>query len=291
MSAQAQALALAPHAEAKPIVLRPAHTFAPMAKVGVAMLLHDRLKLLGILAGVTFAVVLSNQQLATFGGLILKNILLAQHGGADLWITPPSTEQLVPGDYLSDSVLSTARGSRPSVAWAAPLLLGGGTIKLPRGGSEPIQILGVELPALHGGPWNVVLGDPADLAHEDAMFFEDSEREKLGGLNLGSVRELNGHRVQAVGFHVGLLPFGPSYSFTNYDTARELLHVDNHLESFVLVGVIPGNDPKAIAAELQKRLPDQQVMTKAEAEKRTIRYLLTRTPIGLKASAPPRSSG
>lgn len=265
---------------AQPIVLRPAHTFWTMARVGVAMLLHDRLKLLGILVGVTFAVVLSNQQLATFGGLIHKNIMLAQHGGADLWITPASTEQLVVGDLLSDSVMNVAR-TTPGVAWAAPLLLGAGTIKLPAGGSEQVQIVGVELPGLHGGPWNVVKGDPNGLAQADAMFFEDSDRERFGGLNLGSVREVNSHRVQAVGFTLGLVPFGPSYAFASFDTARELTHTDNHLENFVLVGLTPGTDQDRIAAQLQAALPEQRVMTQAEVERRTIRYLLRRTPIGV----------
>ncbi len=265
---------------APPVELGPRRSFAAMARVGIAMLLHDRLKLVGTLVGVVFAVLLSNQQAATFFGLLDKNTMLARRSGADIWVTPPATESLQPGELMSDSTLVRARGT-PGVAWAAPLLLAGGTVKLPSGGTEAIQIIGVELPARHGGPWNVVSGDPRDLTRPDAMFFEDSDREKLGGLNLGSVREVSGHRVQAVGFTVGLIPFGPSYAFTSFETAREITHTDNHLTNFALVGVAPGASPAQVARLLQERLPEQRVMLRSELERRTVRYVLANTSIGV----------
>jgi putative ABC transport system permease protein len=252
-----------------------------MARTGVAMLLHDRLKFLGTLLGVIFAVVLSNQQAATLMGLLDKNTMLARRADADIWIAPPSTELLQPtGEHLPDSLVSVAR-STDGVAWAAPLLMGGASLRLPAGGSEAVTIIGAELPSLHGGPWNIVAGDARDLGRPDAVFFEDSEREKLGGLNLGSVREVNGHRVQAVGFTVGLIPFGPSYAFTSFDTAREILKIDNHLASFILVGVAPGENPNAVAERLRARMPERRVMVRAEAVQRTERYLLTQTAIGV----------
>jgi len=265
---------------AGPVALRPAYSWRAMAYVGIAMLLQDKLKFAGILVGVIVAVVLSNQQTATFLGLLGKNTMLARHAGADIWIAPPRTEILQAGGTIPDSVLWTAR-STPGVAWAAPILMGGGNLNLPTGGSQPVTIIGVELPAGRGGPWNVVGGDVRRLSQPDAMVFEDSEREHLGGLNLGSVRELNGHRVQAVAFTSGLLPFGPSYAFTSFDTAREIMHVENHRVSYVLVGVRPGVEPEAVADGLRQRLQSERVMTRAQVERSTFKYLVTRTPIGL----------
>lgn len=259
---------------------RPGQGFLAMARVGVHMLLHDRLKLFATVIGVVFAVVLSNQQLATLRGLLDKNTMLVRRAGADVWIAPPSTEILQPGELLPDSVLAVARET-PGVAWAAPLLLAGGSVRLPSGGSEAVTLVGAELPALHGGPWNVVAGEPRDLGRPDALFFEDSEREKLGGINLGSVREVNGHRVQAVGFTVGLIPFGPSYAFGSWETVRELSHTANHLASLVMIGVAPGADPAGVVAAVSARLPDLRVMTRAQAEQRTVRYLLTTTSLGM----------
>jgi putative ABC transport system permease protein len=267
-------------APARPVELKPALSWRAMANVGISMLFHDRLKLLGTLLGVIFAVVLSNQQGAIFFGLLSRNLLLQRNSGADVWITPAATEWTAPGELIPDSTVYQAKAMR-DVEWASPILVGAGNLKLPSGGTEAVQIIGVEMPDAHGGPWNVVAGRVQDLAQPDAFFFEDSDREKFGGLNLGSVRELNEHQVQAVGFTWGLIPFGPSYAFTSFDTAREINHVDNHRVSFVLVKVRPGADPAAVAAELQRRLPNQKVMTQAQFEATTRSYLLTRTPLGM----------
>ena len=61
------------------------------------MMFHDKLKMLGTLAGVVFAVVLSNQQAGTFMGLIHKNTMFTKNAGADVWITPPGTAALPRG--------------------------------------------------------------------------------------------------------------------------------------------------------------------------------------------------
>jgi putative ABC transport system permease protein len=251
-----------------------------MMRVGVRMLFHDRLKLVGILIGVIFATVLAGQQAGTFLGLIRKNTLFIDNCGADVFIAPPNTPTFQAGDTLSDSNLVRAR-AMPGVAWASPILLGAGNLKLPNGGNEQVQIVGVDLESMKGGPWNVVAGDPAKLALPDAMFFEDSERERIGGLNLGSVREINGHRVHTVGFTWGLLPFGPPYSFASFRLARELMKVEEHRVSYVLVGARPGVSPKELAARLQKELPGTLVIDRQTFTSSTVRYILLRTPIGI----------
>ena len=266
-----------------------------MARVGVRMMFHDKLKMIGTLFGVVFSVVLSNQQAGTFLGLLHKNTMYIENSGADLWIIPPGTQQLQPGQQLSDATLMQARVAR-GVAWAEPLLFAGGTVKLPSGGTEPVTIVGTRLPSMRGGPWNVVEPHPpagaasadearaqaaAVLSRPDTMFFEDSEREKLGGLNVGSVREVNGRTIHVGGFTWGLLPFGPSYAFANFDLVRELTHTDSDRLNFVLIGLQEGADVASVKAEIQRAVPEAEVVTRDEFKSRTIRYVLLRTPIGV----------
>lgn len=251
-----------------------------MATAAVQMMFHGKLKMIGTLFGVVFAVILSNQQAGTFLGLLKKNTMLVDNVGADLWILPPNAAQIQAGPTLPDAVLMQAR-TTPGVAWAEPLLFGGGTLQRGDGGTEAVQIVGVKLPAMRGGPWNIVAGSREALLSPDTMIFEDSQRDKFGGMNLGSVRELNGRKVRAGGFTWGLVPFGPALSFAEYDLARLLLHTEAHRVSFVIAGVAPGQDPKAIAADLAARVPEARVMTAPELRKSTIMYVLTRTPIGL----------
>ena len=78
---------------AGPITTRPGFglRWRTLAMVALRMMLHDKLKMIGTLAGVVFAVLLSNQQAGTFMGLIYKNIMFVANSDADLWITPPGT--------------------------------------------------------------------------------------------------------------------------------------------------------------------------------------------------------
>src|SRR6185295_9680357 len=102
------------------------------------------------------------------------------------------------------------------VAWAEPLLYGAAQVAIPGGATDAGTVVGTKLPALRGGPWNLVAGDARSLANPDTMIFEDGVRDTLGGLNLGSVREVNGRNIQVGGFTWGLLPFAPAYAFAEY---------------------------------------------------------------------------
>lgn len=266
---------------ARPITTR-AGFFArwrTMGAIGVRMMFFDRLKLLGTLFGVVFAVVLGNFQMGTFLALLFKNRMFVESAHVDVWVTPPGTRQFQGGTPLTDAQLNRAR-SVPGVAWAEPLLVSTAQLKLPNGGTEPVTLVGARAPRFAGGPWNLVAGKTELLVQPDAVIFEDSEREKLGGLNLGSSRELAGHHVTAVGFTWGLLPFAPSYAFAEYDTARNILNIPSDQTTFVLVGVEEGADVDAVRDDLARRLPELRVITRESFQSSIVSYLL-RAQLGI----------
>ncbi len=253
-----------------------------MGKIGLSMMFHDKSKLLGTMVGVIFAVVLSNQQAGTFLGLLQKNVMLVDNSGADLWIVPQSSESLLSaaGQTVNTAALHQARTTK-GVAWAEPTLLTMGNVHLPAGGTQQVQVIGTRLPDCKGGPWNLVAGRCEDLAGPDTIIVEHGERSTLGGLNLGSVREINGRNMTVVGFTWGLIPFGPSYAFTNFETARELGRAPSDQVSFVLVGLEPGADLDEVKRALAARVPETRVVTKSEFKSSTVREILTRTAIGI----------
>lgn len=236
------------------------HSWRSMGRLGLAMLTHSKLKSIGTLFGVIFAVVLCAQQLGVLLGLLAKNTMLVENAGADIWIAPPGTVRPQAGALLDESVLMEARVT-PGVAHAAPFILSGGNMLKPGGGTEAVTLIGTEYPALLGGPWNMVAGNASALGQPDTLIMEDSQRKKLGGVNIGSVRELNGHLVYVAGFTWGLLPFGPSYAFAEIDHARRLTNIADHQMNFVLVKLAPGADAEATAAALRSRLADTEVFT------------------------------
>jgi putative ABC transport system permease protein len=269
-------------ARAEPIRTRPGFfkRWQTLGVIGIRMMFHDRLKLVGTLFGVVFAVVLGNFQVGTFLALVNKNRMFVENANVDVWITPPGTRQFQGGTPLTDAQLNRARAT-PGVAWAEPLLVQTAQLKLPNGGGEPVSLVGTRAPRFAGGPWNVVVGSTDALLQPGAVIFEDAEREKFGGLNLGSTRELSGHRVQAVGFTWGLLPFAPAYAFAEQTLAREILKQPADKHTFLVVGAAPGESKTELRARLQEALPDTRVMTREEYLAEILHYILTATQIGM----------
>ena len=106
------------------------------------------------------------------------------------------------------------------------------------------------------------------------MFFEDSQRDKYGSMNLGSIRELNGHRVRAGGFTWGLVPFGPAYAFADIDLARALVGLRKDRVSFVLVRARPGVDHQELKRRLAERMPEAMILTGTEFHDTIVSNLL-----------------
>ena len=234
-----------------------------MARTGLQMMFHSKLKLLGTLLGVVFAVILSNQQLGTFLGLLQKNTMFIDNTKADVWIVPPGTEAFEPGKRMPISVQMAAQ-VQPGVATAQSILVGAVSVTLPSGKGEAVTVIGTKWPQFIGGPWNLVNGDASVLTLPDTMIFEDSQRTKFGGLNVGSLREVNGRMIRAGGFTWGLLPFGPSFAFAEFNVARELLKAPNDQVNFVLVQAKQGVSAEELKSQIAKALPNQLVLTKSE---------------------------
>jgi putative ABC transport system permease protein len=267
-------------AVARPIELKPVYSFRFMARIGVSMMWHDKLKLAGTLVGVAFAVLMSSFQTALFLGLLLRNTMYVDRVEADMWVTPKNTQILEGGDgTIPKNIVEVARSVK-GVTWSAPLLVGNAGLKLPLGGQKSVRLVGMELPAAKGGPFHIVAGKTEDLELPDAMFFEDSRRENFGGINLGSVREVNGHRVVAVGFTSGLIPFGPPYAFSRFDMAREILNIPSDEVSYVMLGLAEGADVTDVVRRLQKTFPDQLVMSRDDIRKRIVGYILKESGVG-----------
>jgi putative ABC transport system permease protein len=252
---------------------RPLNRLGSVALLGVRMMLHDKAKFFGTLLGVVFAVVLANQQIAILLGLLQRNTMYVDNAGADLWIVPPNTTAVQPGQRMSTELLYQARAT-PGVARTSAIAMTGATITKAGGGSEAIMLVGVDLGTMLGGPWNIVEGDPSVLHQPSTILIEDSQREKFGGLNLGSVREVNGYKMRIGGFVWGLLPFGPPYTFTDLDTARTIGSFESDQLSFVLVELAPGADRATVQRDLAARCPTADVYTRDEYSHRIVMQLL-----------------
>ncbi len=243
-------------------------------RVAIRMAFHARAKFVGTLLGVVFAAMLANFQLGTMFGLLAKNTSFVDNAKADLWIVPPATTFAQPGQLQSTAILDQARVTR-GVARASGLIMVGTSIAKPAGGSEAITLVGVDLDTMLGGPYNLVAGSEDALRSADTLIMEDAQRERFGGLNLGSVREVGGRRIKVGGFTWGLLPFGPAFAFGDIDLVREIANVPSDQLSFVLVDVAEGANLAEVAAELQRRVPTATVMSRDQFHHLIVKTLLS----------------
>jgi putative ABC transport system permease protein len=241
--------------------------------LGLRIALHAKPKFIGTVLGVTFAVLLANFQLGTLFGLLNKNTLFVDNAGADLWIVPPGTTYAQPGQRQSTALLDAARVV-PGIASASALIMAGTSIAKPGGGSEAITLIGVDLDTMLGGPFAIVAGAPSVLRAADTLVFEDAQRERFGGLNLGSRREVGGYLITVGGFTWGLLPFGPAYTFGELELVRTIAKVPADQLSFVLATVEPGRDVAEVKRALAARVPTATVVTRDELHATIVRTLL-----------------
>lgn len=241
--------------------------------LALKMMVHDKPKFLGTTLGVVIAVVLASQQLGMLNGLLAKNTMIVDESGADLWLVPPGTTLVQPGQRMPTQVLYAAR-SVDGVADASPLVMTSSAVALPAGGSESITLVGFDVDTRLGGPWNVVAGDVAELRRPGSLFFEESRRARMGGLNLGSIREVQGTRVHVVGFTWGMLPFGAPYSFGSVDTVRSLANMPQRRLNYVLVTIERGRSIAQVRRALQQRLPEVVVYTRGELHDHVVSTLL-----------------
>ncbi len=253
-----------------------------MGRIGWRMMFFDKAKLIGTIFGVMFAVLLSNQQLGIFLGLINKNTMFAEHSRADLWIVAAGATNLDANSLLSNAELMAARATE-GVAVAEPLIYSNAAVLVPGGGTEPVTLIGTRAPFFLGGPWNYVKGDDTALLAPDAMVFDVLVRDDLGGLDVGDTREVNGQQVKVTALTWGLQGFAPAFAFAEYNHALRLTKRERAQDRFeyVLIKVAPGHDIDDVKAAVAVRTPGARVLTRDEFVASIARVLVTESQIGV----------
>jgi putative ABC transport system permease protein len=105
----------------------------------------------------------------------------------------------------------------------------------------------------------------------------------MGPFRVGEYREVNGERLKIIGRTAEALSFTTTpVSFMDYGVAQSLFAANfSDQTSYILVKLAPGADLQAVRREIQRRLPYNDVYTKAEWSARSRNYWIVSTGIGL----------
>ncbi len=252
-----------------------------MLAVAIRNLLHDRTRFVIALVGVTFAVVLISAQAGIFLALMRSSATIIEHTDADIWVTSKNSRNFDFSQPFPENkiyrILST-----PGVASAEKYFLGWWVIKLPDGGSEQVEIIGYNPDSGIGGPWRMREGSTADVKGGMYAIMDASAMRRLGPFRVGDYRELVNRRVKIVGISQGAKSFTTApFVFVSYKTAQQIVdYFPRESTVFILARVVPGADPRAVAARIRRNVDYVDVYTKGDYALKTKMYWMFETGIG-----------
>jgi len=250
--------------------------------VALRMLFHDRAKFLITICAVAFAVTLVLVQVGLFRGLLGNATVTIERANADLWITSKNTPNIDFPHFFPESSVHRVR-SVPGVERADNLLLAYVAMQLPTGAEETVVVYGLDDPKAWNLPWSVTEGSAESIRTGSRMLLDDSATRRFGRFQAGDYRELFGRRLEISGRTTEAL------SFTTMPIAFMSLRTGQGLQeglfggraSYILVKLAPGADPHAVATEIARRLPHNEVLTKTDWAARTRSYWVVSTGLGL----------
>lgn len=244
-------------------------------------LLHDRLRFGITLAGVAFAVLLVLFQVGLFLGLLENASVTIDHIDADLWVTSRNTPNVDFAHAFPETRVNRVR-SVPGVQRADNLIVSFLNIDLPNGSQESVVTYALEDFERWGLPWGSWEGELRDLRRVRSLFLDESARKRFGEFRVGDYRELIGHRLQIAGITRGAKSFTTTpVALMDYRMAQQInAQTLRGNTTYVLVKLAPGADAASVAAEIRRRLPYNDVHTRASWSAASRRYWVANTGIG-----------
>lgn len=243
-------------------------------------LFHDRIRLGVTLIGILFAVVLVAVQLGLYAGTSKMIVSMIEQSNADLWIVPYGADSFEGSGVLTGTERYVAL-STPGVQRAIPIAASFSKWQRPGGGEQLCVIVGTD--SADGGlaPWNIVDGSLDALNLPDAVAIDRTYYSDLGVDGMNATAEVKGSRVRVTALTHGVRSFTTTpYIFTTLDRARHILGMPPDAATFYLIQLQPGVSRDAVQADLAGRLPDVEVITKAEMKQRSIKHWLFGTGAG-----------
>ncbi len=273
-----------------------------MTWIAIKMLIGDRAKYLGIVAGITFAALLIAQQASIAIGLLLRTTAHVQDiADADIWVMDPNVQFIDEFKPMTESTLYRVQGV-PGVSWAVRIYKGQGRLKLAVGQLDKKKaryqqsvVLGLDDATMIGAPQKILLGSLADLRKPDAVIIDESGYRYLWPdepLAIGRELEMNDHRAVIVGICKASETFQTFPIFyCRYHQALRYVPQERRVLSAILVGVQEGADKEEVCRRIMEQTalkplkagdpprPGLKALTHEQFIESTLMYYVRRTGI------------
>ena len=255
--------------------------------VALKMLMGDRLKYFGLIAGIAFAAMLIAQQASILVGFTRQTgAFIRDTSQADLWIMDSQVRFSQDRVPVRDTMVQLARGT-PGVSWAVPLYQGFLRGKMPDGTSFTLILVGLDDASLTGAPPVMLQGQLSELRRNHNVLVDGRTAHKKlwmknGGeraMRVGDRFSIMDHEAHIVGAYQGRESFfWEPVIYTTYSRALAFSPQERNGLSFVMVKLAPGADLEATRARLQART-GLTVRTNQEFIDLTADYILKETGV------------
>jgi len=252
-----------------------------MVDLALKTLLHDRTRFAITVAGVAFAVLLVLFQVGLFLGLLDNASVTIEHIDADLWVTSKNTPNVDFSHAFPESRVERVR-SIPGIERADNLIVSFLNIDLPSGAQEGIIAYALEDFSRWGIPWGRWEGELSDLRRGDYLFLDESATKRFGPFEVGEYREVNRERLRIIGRTREAKSFTTTpMAFMDFRLAQRLNgQTLRGNTTYILVKLAPGADANAVTDEIRRRLPYNDVHTRAAWASKSRSYWVTNTGLG-----------
>jgi putative ABC transport system permease protein len=223
--------------------------------IAIRMLTGDAQKFYGLLFGIGFSTLLITQQMTIFVNLVERGASGVYNAPeADVWVMDPVSRTTDVSYAMPGTALDRVR-SIPGVEWAVPHLRAQANVRTKDGDLEGVAVIGVDDATLIGLPKRMANAERNVLFAPDTVVIDDVGVTRLfsnGASPLGERLELNDQRAVIRGIADAIPSFTSTVVlYTRYSSALNFVPGTRNRLSFVLVGVVPGETPEAVAARIE----------------------------------------
>ncbi len=253
-----------------------------MWQIALRMLFYDRVKYFGLILGVAISILLINQQVAVFLGMLDRaGAVIRDIPEAGIWVMDPGLKNLDTIFAMRDIELVRVRGVS-GVKWAVPLFKAGVTVRTVDGNLESSMLIGADDNSLIGIPSEFVMGNAESLRQSDAVAIGRDGYSRIWPgepFRLGQELELNDRRAVLRAIVVDSPKFTSGVSFyTRYSQALSYTNNGRHQMSFILVQPAAGLSGSEVAGRITEAT-GLLALTSTEFSWKMIRFVFLYTGI------------
>lgn len=256
--------------------------FPLILTVAIRNLSYDKLRLLASISGIAFAVLLVGVQLGLFFGATKMIASPIDNTVTDLWVMPFDTQSFEDGLPLLTSRDRHTALATPGVVAAAPMVVYFADWLDAEDVITHVVVVGSRDDRQGLQPWNVIEGDWSPIRPIEAVAVDRTYLAELGISGIGDQARVEEVRVRVGALTEGIRSFTQTpYVFTSLRQARKIEGLPHDAATYLLVDVAPHANIAKTQRALRDRLPDAEVLTKAEFRARSLDRWLYRTGAGI----------